>query len=312
MADGVSVNGVAARRIAATTATSSWADRHIAWLLAAPAVLLILALSIYPLLYSVWVAFVNYDFEIPGHAFVGLQNFREIVTDPIARRSLVNTAILSVACVAVEFLLGLMLALAMVKPFRGRGLIMPILIVPLFISPVIVGQFWSLLLQQPYGPTNYLLGKLLGQPVMISWLTQTPWNFIAIITADVWQWTPFMFVILLAGLTSIAPELFEAAELDGATPWQTFHHVTLPLLTPIILLAITFRLLDAVKLFDVIYVMTGGGPGSSTYTASFYLYQIGFQQFHLSKATAGSWIFLLLSAAIIAVLIRRLLRPEVR
>jgi multiple sugar transport system permease protein len=177
---------------------------------------------------------------------------------------------------------------------------------------VIVGQFWSLLLQQPYGPTNYLLSKLLGTPVQISWLTQTPWNFIAIITADVWQWTPFMFVILLAGLTSIAPELFEAAELDGATPWQTFHHVTLPLLMPIILLAITFRLLDAVKLFDVIYVMTGGGPGSSTYTASFYLYQIGFQQFHLSKATAGSWIFLILSAVIIAVLVRRLLRPEVR
>jgi multiple sugar transport system permease protein len=200
----------------------------------------------------------------------------------------------------------------MVKTFRGRGLIMPILIVPLFISPVIVGQFWSLLLQQPYGPTNYLLGKLLGQPVMISWLTQTPWNFIAIITADAWQWTPFMFVILLAGLTSIAPELFEAAELDGATPWQTFYHVTLPLLTPIILLAITFRLLDAVKLFDVIYVMTGGGPGASTYTASFYLYQIGFQQFHLSKATAGSWIFLLLSAVLIMALVRRLLRPDVR
>ncbi len=312
MADGVSVNGVAARRIARATATSSWAERHIEWLLVAPAVLLIVALSIYPLIYSVWVAFVNYDFEIPGHAFVGLQNFADIVADPIARRSLVNTAILSVACVAVEFVLGLMLALAMVQPFRGRALIMPILIVPLFISPVIVGQFWSLLLQQPYGPTNYLLGQLVGAPVQISWLTQTPWNFIAIITADVWQWTPFMFVILLAGLTSIAPELFEAAELDGATSWQTFHHITLPLLLPIILLALTFRLLDAVKLFDVIYVMTGGGPGSSTYTASFYLYQIGFQQFHLSKATAGAWIFLILSAVIIAVLVRRLLRPEVR
>jgi multiple sugar transport system permease protein len=312
MADGVSVNGITARRSARTTAASSWAERHIGWLLVAPAVVLILALTIYPLIYSVWVAFVNYDFEIPGHAFVGLQNFRQVIADPIARWSLLNTAILSVACVAVEFLLGLMLALAMVKPFRGRALIMPILIVPLFISPVIVGQFWSLLLQQPYGPTNYLLSKLLGTPVQISWLTQTPWNFIAIVTADVWQWTPFMFVILLAGLTSIAPELFEAAELDGATPWETFRHVTLPLLTPIILLAITFRLLDAVKLFDVIYVMTGGGPGSSTYTASFYLYQIGFQQFHLSKATAGSWIFLILSAIIIAVLVRRLLRPEVR
>jgi multiple sugar transport system permease protein len=273
---------------------------------------LIVALSIYPLIYSVWVAFVNYDFEIPGHAFVGLRNFREIVTDPIARWSLVNTAILSAASVAAEFVLGLMLALAMVKQFRGRGLVMLVLIVPLFISPVIVGQFWSLLLQQPYGPTNYLLGKLLGYPVEISWLTRTPWNFIAIITADVWQWTPFMFVILLSGLTAIPQEMFEAAEIDGATRWQTFTHVTIPLLMPIILLAITFRLLDAVKLFDIIYVMTGGGPGSSTYTASFYLYQIGFQQFHLSKATAGSWIFLLISAVIIMALVRRLLRPEVR
>jgi multiple sugar transport system permease protein len=311
MADGVGVNG-ATVRTARRAPTSSWTDRHIAWLLALPAVLLILALTIYPLIYSVWVAFVNYDFEIPGHAFVGLRNFREIVTDPIARWSLVNTAILATASVAVEFVLGLMLALAMVKQFRGRGLIMLVLIVPLFISPVIVGQFWSLLLQQPYGPTNYLLGKLLGQPVEISWLTRTPWNFIAIITADVWQWTPFMFVILLSGLTAIPQEMFEAAEIDGATRWQTFSHVTLPLLMPMILLAITFRLLDAVKLFDIIYVMTGGGPGSSTYTVSFYLYQIGFQQFHLSKATAGSWIFLALSAVIIMLLVRRLLRPEVR
>ena len=105
----------------------------------------------------------NYDFQIPGHAFVGLENFRDIVSDPIARRSLVNTAILAAASVAVEFVLGLMLALAMVDHFRGRGLIMSILIVPLFISPVIVGQFWSLLLQQPFGPTNYLLGLLLGR-----------------------------------------------------------------------------------------------------------------------------------------------------
>ncbi|MGH6916815.1 MAG: carbohydrate ABC transporter permease [Geminicoccaceae bacterium] len=313
MADSVGVNGATAVRTARKAApTSSWIDRHIAWLLALPAVLLILALSIYPLIYSVWVAFVNYDFEIPGHAFVGLRNFREIVDDPIARWSLVNTAILSAASVAVELVLGLMLALAMVKQFRGRGLIMLVLIVPLFISPVIVGQFWSLLLQQPYGPTNYLLSKLLGQPVEISWLTRTPWNFIAIITADAWQWTPFMFVILLSGLTAIPQEMFEAAEIDGATRWQTFTHVTMPLLMPINLLAVTFRLLDAVKLFDIIYVMTGGGPGSSTYTASFYLYQIGFQQFHLSKATAGSWIFLLLSAVIILVLVRRLLRPEVR
>jgi multiple sugar transport system permease protein len=287
-----------------------WADRHMDWLLVAPAVVIILALTIYPLGYSLWVAFVNFDFQIPGHAFVGLQNFAQVVEDPVARSSLLTTLILTVANVATEFLLGLGLALAMTKLFRGRGVIMLILIVPLFISPVIVGQFWSLLLQRPYGPFDYLVSRIIGHPTDISWLTGTPWKFFALISADVWQWTPFMFVILLAGLTAISPELYEAAELDGVGWWRTFWHITLPQLGPLILIAVTFRLLDALKLFDVIFVMTGGGPGTSTYTSSFYLYQIGFQQFHLSQATAGSWIFLILTAVIIMFLVRRMLRPE--
>jgi multiple sugar transport system permease protein len=119
-----------------------------------------------------------------------------------------------------------------------------------------------------------------------------------------------MFVILLAGLAAISPDLYEAAALDGVSRWQTFWNITVPQIAPIILVAITFRLLDALKLFDVIFIMTGGGPGTATYTSSFYLYQIGFQQFHLSQATAGSWIFLILTAVIIMVLVRRLLRPE--
>lgn len=267
---------------------SVWADRHMNWLLVAPAAILILAITIYPLAYSVWVAFVNFDFQIPGHAFVGWQNFEQVVEDPVARESLVTTVILTAANVTLEFLLGLGLALAMAKTFRGRGVIMLILIVPLFISPVIVGQFWALILQKPYGPFDYLVSQMLGHPSGISWLTQSPWNFFAIVLADVWQWTPFMFVILLAGLTAISPELYEAAALDGVSRWQIFWNITLPQIAPIILVAITFRLLDALKLFDVIFIMTGGGPGTSTYTSSFYLYQIGFQQFHLSQATAGS------------------------
>jgi multiple sugar transport system permease protein len=183
-----------------------WADRHIGVLLVLPAVALIVLLSAYPLVYSLWVNFVNYDFQIPGHDFVGLQNFQEVLADPVARAALLNTAGLSAAVVAVELVLGLLLALAMLKPFRGRGVIMPVLIMPLFMSPAIVGQFWGLLLQRPFGPTDYLLGKLLGHPVTISWLTESPWNFIAIVLADAWQWTPFVFVILLAGLSSISGE----------------------------------------------------------------------------------------------------------
>jgi multiple sugar transport system permease protein len=289
---------------------SAWADRHFKWLMVAPAVLLILALSIYPLLFSLWVAFVNYDFQILGHDFVGLQNFAQVVNDPLAWSSLGLTLALTATVVVIEFALGLALALAMVKTFRGRGIVMSILIIPLFISPVIVGQAFALFLQRPFGPADFLLGQLLGRPVAISWVGEVPWVYVAIVIADVWQWTPFMFVILLAGLAAIPPHLYEAAELDGVRPLQTFFYVTLPQLAPIILLAVTFRLLDAVKLFDVIFMLTGGGPGTATYTTSFYLYQIGFQQFHLSMATAGSWMFLILLSGIITVLVRRLLRAE--
>ena len=289
---------------------SAWADRNFKWLMVAPAALLILAFSIYPMLFSLWVVFVNYDFQIPGHDFVGLQNFAQVVNDPLAWSSLGLTIALSVTVVAIEFALGLALALAMVRTFRGRGVVMSILIIPLFISPVIVGQSWALFLQRPFGPADYLLSQLLSRPVAISWVGETPWVFIAIVLADVWQWTPFMFVIPLAGLAAIPPHLYEAAELDGVGALQTFRYVTAPQLAPVMLLAVTLRLLDAVKLFDVIFMLTGGGPGTATYTTSFYLYQIGFQQFHLSMATAGSWLFLILLSVVIMALVRRLLKAE--
>lgn len=292
------------------SAFSAWSDRHFRWLLAAPAILLILAMSVYPLLFSLWVSFVNYDFQIPGHAFVGLKNFEQVATDPVARKSLFLTVWLSAANVSLEFILGLALALAMVRNFRGRGIVMSMLIVPLFISPVIVGQAWTLLLQRPFGPTNYILSQIVGDPVTISWLTQSPWIYFSLILADVWQWTPFMFVILLAGLTSIPPNLYEAAELDGVSAWQAFWAITVPYIKPMILLSVTFRLLDTIRLFDTIYIMTSGGPGTKTYTASFYLYTVGFTQFHLSQATAGSWLFLIITAGVVVFLVRRLLWPK--
>lgn len=288
----------------------AWAERHFKWLLVAPAVAMILALSIYPLLFSLVVSFINYDFQIPGHAFVGLKNFERTIFDPVARWSLVLTAALSGVSVAIEFVLGLAVALTMVRSFPGRALIISILIVPLFISPVIVGQAWTLLLQRPFGPTNYVLSQLLGSEVTIGWMTESPWLYISLIVADVWQWTPFMFVILLAGLTSIPPNLYEAAELDGVNAWQAFWAITVPHLAPMMLLAVTFRLLDAIRMFDTIFIMTGGGPGTQTYTASYYLYTIGFTQFHLSQATAGSWLFLIFTALVVTLLVRRLLRAE--
>ena len=195
---------------------SAWADRHFKWLMVAPATLLILALSVYPLLFSLWVNFVNYDFEIPGHDFVGLQNFSQVVDDPLAWSSLGVTIALSVTVVIIEFLLGLALALAMVRTFRGRGVVISILIVPLFISPVIVGQSWALFLQRPFGPADYLLSQLLGHPVEISWVGRDALGLHRHrhrrrLAVDAHSCSSSC----LPGWPRFPPHLYEAAELDG-------------------------------------------------------------------------------------------------
>ena len=285
-------------------------DRNVRWLLVGPSVLLVLALTIFPLGFAVWASFVQYDFSIGlEHPWVGLDNYRANWDDPVWVHSLWVTALLASICVAVELAIGFLLALAMVRPFRGRRGLMVLFVIPLFISPVIVGGFFDLFLRRPFGPMNWLLGQVLGHEVAIDFTNDSPWTYISLILADTWQWTPFMFVILLAGLAAIPDDLYEAADLDGAKPRQSFFFVTMPLLAPIVLIAVTFRLIDAAKLFDIIYSLTRGGPGTETYTSSYYLYQQGFELFHLGQGTAGALMLMVMLTFVAFWLVRRLLKP---
>jgi len=289
---------------------SSWVDRNIRWLLVTPSVLIIVVLTIFPLVFAIWVSFVQFDFSVSNeHPWVGLDNFKEVWQDPVWRHSLWVTLVIATLAVGIELAVGFLLALAMLRPFPGRRVLMVLFVIPLFISPVIVGGFFDLFLRRPFGPANWLLSGLLGHPVSIDFTIDGKWPFVSLLVADAWQWTPFMFVILLAGLAAIPDELYEATEMDGAKPRHSFFFVTLPLLTPIILIAITFRFIDAAKLFDIIYSLTRGGPGTETYTASYYLYQQGFQFFHLGQGTAGAWMFTIMLTFISFWLVRRLLKP---
>jgi multiple sugar transport system permease protein len=272
--------------------------------------ILILALTIFPLGFAIWTSFVQFDFSIgEDHPWVGIDNFRVNWEDPIWRRSLVLTFLLAAGATLLELCLGLILALAMLRPFRGRRVLMVLFVIPLFISPVIVGMFFDLFLRRPQGPANQILSWIVPGETAIDFTLNSPWTYLSILFADAWQWTPFMFVILLAGLSSIPDELYEAADLDGAKPRHAFFFVTLPMLLPIILVAVTFRFIDATKLFDIIYTLTRGGPGTETYTTSYYLYQQGFEFFHLGQGTAGSWMFLIMVTFIAFWLVRRLLKP---
>jgi multiple sugar transport system permease protein len=291
---------------------SLWADRHLPWLLVSPAVLMVLALSIFPLAFSLWVAFVEYDFSSGAgndHPFVGFDNFRDNLNDPVWWSSIRVTAILAVSAVAVELVLGLLLALAMLRPFRGRRILMVLFVLPMFISPVVVGGFWDLFLRRPIGPANDIVSWFVPGDVSIDFTADGIWPILSLIVVDAWQWTPFMFVILLAGLASIPAEMYEAADIDGSKPRQAFSFVTLPLLMPIILVAVAFRFIDAVKMFDIIYTLTRGGPGTDTYTTSYFLYYQGFARFHLGQGTAGSWMFMIMLSFVAFWLVRRLLKP---
>ena len=291
-------------------AASSWVDRNIKWILVAPAIFVILTLTVFPLLFSIWTSLVQYDFSLgEEHPWVGLDNFRIVWEDPVWRRSLYITGALAAGATLIELALGLILALAMLRPFRGRRVLMVLFVIPLFVSPVIVGMFFDLFLRRPQGPANQIVSWLVPGQTSIDFTFDSPWTYVSILVADAWQWTPFMFVILLAGLASIPDEMYEAADLDGAKPRQAFFFVTLPLLAPIILVAVTFRFIDAAKLFDIIFTLTRGGPGTDTYTTTYYLYQQGFQLFHLGQGTAGSWMFMLMLTFIAFWLVRRLLKP---
>jgi multiple sugar transport system permease protein len=276
----------------ATGRVAARLDRQARGLLLAPPFLLILVVVGYPIGYSLWVSFVQFTGSSAANPFVGLRNYRVFVEDAIAQQSMLTTAALAGTACALELALGAALAFFAARPFRGRGALIVICVLPLFVSPVIAAELWMLLLRAGTGPVDFLFTRAFGHQLGIDW-TITPWGYVTILLADLWQWTPFMFLILLVGAASVPRELHEAADLDGAGPLRSFRLITLPLIAPYAGLAVVVRFIDAAKLFEVPYTLTGGNPDIDMYTLSYYLYQNGFINFHQDLAAAGSWLFLL-------------------
>ncbi len=264
------------------------------WLLVLPALLLILALGIYPLISSLLLSFQRWDLQSQEHPFVGLQNYRDALLDARVWNALENTGIIVVLAVGIEFLLGLGLALLLSDDFRGKRFAMPLLMLPVMVVPVVVGLTWRMLWDNQYGAINQVLGWIAGRDVTIVWLAHRDTALFAMIVTDVWQWTPFMFLVLLAALSAVNPELYEAAALDGAGWWQALRDVSLPGIARVVAVAILFRALDAFKIFDLVYMFTQGGPGTSTESISWYIYQLGFKFFRLGYASAVSYVILIL------------------
>jgi multiple sugar transport system permease protein len=286
-------------------------NRRTGWLMVAPTVVAILAVGVFPLLYSLTLSFQNKNLQQQGaDRFVGLENYAAALMDSRVHVSMANTILLVVVGIAVQFVLGLGLALVVVDELRGKRFIIPLLMLPVMMVPVVVALGWRLLWDSQFGPINHILGVVLRREVDILWLTNKWPAMFAILVTDIWQWTPFMFLILLAGLSGLNPELYEAAALDGAGWWQQLREITLPGLAPVIAVAILFRALDAFRIFDQIFMLTQGQPGTSTETISWYIYQVGYKFFNMGYAAAVSYLLLIFLSVMGTLYALRFLRED--
>jgi multiple sugar transport system permease protein len=285
-----------------------WWERKLPVIFVLPCVALLLGVGIFPLLYSLGVSFFDWTIQRRGVSFIGLQNYAAALGDARMWGALGHTLVFMVVAVALELVIGLGLAQTLIGHLPGKRVVLPLLLLPVVMAPIIVGYTWRMLWDTQYGPINQILGWIVGQPLDMVWLNNPRTVYAAIIVTEVWQWTPFMFLVLLAGLTAVNPDVREAAAIDGASAWHTFRHITLPLLLPVMILAILFRALDVFKLFDIVFALTNGGPGTLTETASLYVYTVGFKNFRLGYAAAISYILLAVVSIFISLLWRRLAR----
>jgi ABC-type sugar transport system permease subunit len=272
-------------------------EARVAWSLVLPALLTILLVALFPLLWTAWESLHLHDLRMPwlGKPFVGLDNYIEALRDPRFWSALGHTAFFAVASVGLELLIGLWLALALNRAFRGRGLVRAAVLVPWAIPTVVSALLWRFMFEGQHGIVNAALvgAGVLREPVV--WFIDPLAAWVPVILADVWKTTPFVALLLLAGLQNIDASLYEAARIDGASAWRQFRYVTLPLLKPAILVALIFRTLDAFRVFDLVYALTGGGPGTSTEPIALYTFNALLQNLQFGYGSALSVIVFLIT-----------------
>jgi multiple sugar transport system permease protein len=279
---------------------TSFSDRTLAYLLLAPTVTVLLALTIYPLIYSIKVSFQT------GSGNATFENFTRLFGDQFFLSALLHTFFYAAIALTIEFFLGLGLALVLNEKMRGRNAFRALFLLPMMLPPVVVGVVWRLMLNSNFGALNGTLKGFGVNTEALTWTASPKLAMASVIMADVWQWTPFMFLILLAGLQAIPQEPYEAALIDGSNAWRTFRHVTLPLLKPAILIALLLRTMDLLRVFDHIFILTEGGPGFATETLSLYIYRTAFRFSNFGYAAAMSFVLLLITDLISAGYIRLL------
>jgi len=281
-------------------------ERTLKWAMIAPAILILLILVIYPLMWSVGLTFFDYSIMLKrAPLFIGVENYIDILNDPSIWDNFILTAYFLAIALPIEFLLGFGIALLLYEEFRGRRMVLTLLLIPMMLAPIAVGVFYRFIFDSTFGVLTYLL-SIVGIRGF-EWYT-AQWVIPSVALVDVWMWTPFMVLILLAGLTAVPRYLYEAASIDRAGWMMKFRYVTFPIVKPLIGVAVLFRTMDIMKVFDTVFILTSGGPGSSSELISFRVYREAFQYFHTGRAAALSMIFLVMIIVLTNIYLRFLTR----
>lgn len=283
-------------------------DRKVAYLFLAPTVLIMLSVFLYPLLMSFWSS-LHYDVlsQPDRYRFVGLQNYISLIQDPQMWNALRNSLTFFVGSVVGTMILGTVMALLLDRNLGRLNWIKPLYLIPMVIAPVVVGVQWRFMLNESFGIIPYLLRTL--QLPTGAWLTDPVAAMICLILVDIWYETPMVLLLVSAGLVSISVDVREAAKVDGASPLQTIRFVVLPILKPVLVVALLIRTIGGLRAFDTIWVITEGGPARATEVANLFAYKLGFRFFDMGKASAVAWL-LLIVALVLSVFYLRSLRQH--
>lgn len=281
-------------------------DRYFKYLMIAPAIFILMLVGIFPLVYSLIVSFQNITMTEVDASFSGLMNYQQLFRDRRLWEALMHTAAITAIALPLELFLGFLLAQLFLDRMPGRQIFVALLVLPTVISPIVAGATWRLMFDVRFGPIGQILSFFAGEPVNIMWTINPSFVYPAIIVCEVWQWTPFMFLLLLAALSNVDQSQLEAAELDGASYWRVLRQIIVPAITPVVAVAVLIRGLDLFRIFDIIWALTEGGPGSMTETISLYTYVIGFVQFDTSYTAAVAFLVVAILTAIVTFALRRM------
>jgi multiple sugar transport system permease protein len=265
-----------------------------------------LLVGLFPFLWAVAVSFQNITGSNPNGSWVGLANYQKLISDVRVWAALGRTVLLLVVALPLELVLGMLLALHFQAERPFKRLFVALLVLPAVVSPMVAGSMWRLMFDHKFGPFNQIIGWIAGQPIVLLWTVKPHLAYWAILITEVWQWTPFMFIILLAALANVQREQLEAAEIDGAGRFRIFFRIVLPAIMPVLSIAVLIRALDLFRIFDSVWQLTRGGPGTKTETLSIFMFVRGFQSFETSYTAALVVVLLILLSVVVTLALKRM------